>query len=744
MPRDAATGEYQPAEARLAASTDDQTDRDEATPIARDEPFFFADRQEYTDEPARADIDDWTTEYDANPLLKRPIQLFTDDIFEPGYETAVRPTDPTQDVDSYEEPTVPTDYPNAQYHGLALSDALDRWLGRCGITADSFAKDATVVFKQALRDAYGRRGTGLVEHAYADPRERRRLVGLRPFQVDDVTAYTRAGKAILLRPDDDAESLRLDDSAGYEARRAPTLGLRDRDRDDIPTTMAGKTAAFVQYDDVYGTSENEEIALALDDVTMYPRDPDTGAVFGRPDTATVVPRATAIREIYQDVDQGVKNAAWNSIVANVNTDNQEEAKKMLSGLDPNNPESVSVTNTDPDIEVIDGQTPDVVNLIQQQVEYVISALPVSLYRVGFEGEINRDVTGEQSDDYADALSSARGWVESQARGILEQKACEFLTGHAHPEDVENPDAELYGDPSDVPDVALRIRPDKTSDPLRSEHFDAEAFAALIQGLKQAAPGGQVSQLVTGRAIVDLVPGWDPDEVMPGAAQEAAEMGALAPLDEADPDVREQFAASMGLPAPETATNGEAEEARLANRYSEGDIVDTPAGIGVVAAAISETVEDDALAETENVPDRIDASPDSPMYGVVTENAGQPVRFYKASELSMAEIDSDVDPFGTVGDEEAEAACPPSGEEQTAELAWSPPESWRESDTPARLIALDAFSSMGGKHGGSDASGGCVGTMQGKVADADGWCAGFIDYVYGGYDFWRGDSFLPGD
>ena len=742
MPRDASTGEYQPEAARLAAAesadaeTDDATDRGAATPIGRDEPFFFADRKEFTDEPPRADIDEWKTEYDENPLLKRPTQLFVEDVFEPGYKIRTHPKDPTVDPETFEEPTVPDSYPNAQYHGLDLSAALERWCSRCGITADSFEKDLTVVLKQALRDAYGRRGTGLIEHAYGDYTERQRLIGLRPFPVDDVTAYTRAGKAILLRPDDDADSLRADDSAGFEPRRAPTLSLRDRSRKDIPETAAGKTAAYVQFDDIYGRSENEEIAFALDDVTMFARDPDTGAVFGRPDTATVVTRAKAIRDIYQDVDQGVKNAAWNSIIANVNTDNQEEAKKMLSGLDPNNPESVSVTNTDPDITTIDGQTPDVVNLIQQQIEYIISALPVSLYRVGFEGDINRDVTGEQSDDYADALSAARQWVESQLRPVLELKACEFMTGHAHPADAEA--GELYGEPSDVPDITIEVRPSAAQSPLESEHFQADAFAQLMQGLKAAAPGGQVSQLVDAEAIIGLIPGWESDEVLPGAVQDAAEMGELAPLDEADPEVREQFAASMGLPDSENLTNGETDDATLANRYSEGDIVDTPDGIGVIAAAVTETIDDDALAETENVPDRIEASSDSPMYGVVTENAGQPVRFYRASELSMSEIDTDVDPIGAVADDEEAAAALCECETQEAALNWRPPKSWRESDTPARLIGLKAFASMGGDFDG------CEREMRGNVTSPDRFCGAFLDWIYGGYDFWRGDSFLPGD
>jgi hypothetical protein len=211
------------------------------------------------------------------------------------------------------------------------------------------------------------------------------------------------------------------------------------------------------------------------------------------------------------------------------------------------------------------------------------------------------------------------------------------------------------------------------------------------------------------------------------------MGPLPALDGTDPETREAFADATGM-----------DVAALATRYSEGDVVDTPDGVGVVATALTESSDEGQLEDVANVPDTLEASSDAPLYAVVTEQPGQPVRFYPASDLSATDIETDVDAVGGVNGEDAEAACPVPDGEQTAELAWSPPASWRDADTPARVIALDAFSSMGGKHGGSDASGGCVGTMRGQVGDPDRWRAGFLDYLYGGYDFWRGDSFLPGD
>jgi hypothetical protein len=58
-----------------------------------------------------------------------------------------------------------------------------------------------------------------------------------------------------------------------------------------------------------------------------------------------------------------------------------------------------------------------------------------------------------------------------------------------------------------------------------------------------------------------------------------------------------------------------------------------------------------------------------------------------------------------------------------------PESWRESDKPARLIALDAWVSWNASFSG------CKREMRGKVAGVNRFCAAFKDSIYG-TEFWR--------
>lgn len=174
---------------------------------------------------------------------------------------------------------------------------------------------------------------------------------------------------------------------------------------------------------------------------------------------------------------------------------------------------------------------------------------------------------------------------------------------------------------------------------------------------------------------------------------------------------------------------------LANNYQPGeDTVQTPDGVGLVVETLTETRD---IEEGEDLPDRVEASDDSPTYVVVLADGDPPMGLYKASDLEQAELDTDVDPLGTLDEETAAEMA--AGDCPDAELgSWSPPESWEEAETPARVIALDAFQSMGADFEG------CEEEMDGNVTSPDRFCGAYLDYIFGGYDYWRGDSFLPGD
>ena len=154
---------------------------------------------------------------------------------------------------------------------------------------------------------------------------------------------------------------------------------------------------------------------------------------------------------------------------------------------------------------------------------------------------------------------------------------------------------------------------------------------------------------------------------------------------------------------------------------------------------TKTIDQDA----DGIPDEIEASSDSPTYAVTLgEMSGSPIEFFKASDLEATEIDADVNPTESLDEEEAAAItngeCPTGEDAELAGGSWSPPDSWTKANTPARLIALDAFQSMGGDFEG------CEREMRGSVRTPQQFCGAFLDWVFGGYDYWRGDSFPPGD
>jgi len=187
------------------------------------------------------------------------------------------------------------------------------------------------------------------------------------------------------------------------------------------------------------------------------------------------------------------------------------------------------------------------------------------------------------------------------------------------------------------------------------------------------------------------------------------------------------------PPPFDFTPDDVNIEQLANRYQEGYVVETPdSGVGVIAGAVAE---DQTAPEDSDLPD-IEASPDSPTYVVVTEDESQGMSLLKASDLEATEIEAEVDALDTTKEAAAMAELAPDDSE-IAKLDFTMPESWRESDTPARVIALKAFAGMGGSFDG------CVREMRDAVSNPDAFCGSFLDEVLS-YESWRGDSPLPGD
>jgi hypothetical protein len=155
---------------------------------------------------------------------------------------------------------------------------------------------------------------------------------------------------------------------------------------------------------------------------------------------------------------------------------------------------------------------------------------------------------------------------------------------------------------------------------------------------------------------------------------------------------------------------------LQTRYKEGDIVATPDGDGVVSGVWEASWEDDG--------ETIEASEDSPAYTVALVDGG--FGHFKASDLSETDLETDVEE--PISDLEALIDVQTATGNYEA-LDWTNPPSWRESETPARVIALKAWADMNGQF---DCGGACC---MGDLKDAE-LCASLKDYVLG-TEQWRG-------
>jgi len=146
------------------------------------------------------------------------------------------------------------------------------------------------------------------------------------------------------------------------------------------------------------------------------------------------------------------------------------------------------------------------------------------------------------------------------------------------------------------------------------------------------------------------------------------------------------------------------------------VVQTPQGLGVVSG-----VETEPFSGKND--EEIDATPDSPTYIVGLKDTRVGVGFYSASELAETEIpDTGVDEptealFAGVDTDDFEAL---------QETTFGIPDSWEQSDTPNRVILLDAWSSMGGSFEGARrelGSARLAAAMKDRVLQWEGWRQG---------------------
>lgn len=154
-------------------------------------------------------------------------------------------------------------------------------------------------------------------------------------------------------------------------------------------------------------------------------------------------------------------------------------------------------------------------------------------------------------------------------------------------------------------------------------------------------------------------------------------------------------------------------------FDDAEVVDTPDGIGVI---------DDII--TEGMVDDMEASDDDPIYAVVVEDEDVGVGFYREGDLSSASTDDLPGPENPE-EEVAEDDETDTNADTLQDGFFEWPQSWQDSTTPARVIALKAWAGMGGSFDG------CTREMRGELTGSPNrFCADFKDRLLGTEE-WRG-------
>jgi len=590
------------------------------------------------------DLDELVEQAKEVGFVWKGLQIFANDVWEPGYrlegpeETKAYFLGDTDEIDA----TPPEGTPEGGF------------LKNCAVFAGEKQQDfydygKMCTFQRRLR------GTVLTELLKAEPENPESPIsGFYFIRPETVSAEVYPNSNILIEAD-------------------------DTDQDGVEITKRGEAAAYIQFDDqsIVGRRNNgmdeTEIPLSQNDVQKQVLNPGIGddpegkaeqGIFGtseiRPvagDMAEYVQikadRATAIgnkshgiwliehgREVL-DLGSEIEIIEWDD-------ESMDDFEDRLQSVDPGGHVTYD-GSVQP--ERVDGDVPDIQDVIDHYVNAIISALPTPKYKIGFEDNINRDVTGEQGSDYERFISEEREYQERQwtktFREIANRKGLptEGLSFHIEPE------------PEDSPVLSM------STEEINKMATYAEALNAL------SGPTGGPQTLV------------DRETLITDIAQLPESVDSVDDLPEGETDAMSEF---MDILEGDMDTL----------QAGEGDVVELPSGgKGVVVIEGGEGVEiEDTSVEAGEV--------------VVAYASKQGYTIVGADDLSSAtfEVEDDVTPEdltdamakdGYAGIEK------PSSKEAIDVLvgtgigfdSW--PDSWEDATTPARIIALDAWSSMGG-------------------------------------------------
>lgn len=442
-------------------------------------------------EPEDQNLEKYWEMYKQEPLVREPIHRFADDVTEPGYQ--IHAEDPD------------------------LEEDLERALKDSAIIAGESGHNFREILHQTViqREV---RGTAMCELV---PRKGQNedpdsMWGFRLINAGTVSALTYDEQNVLINPEDESA---INDS-------------------NVPVTPRGEAATYIQFDKeaLLGPFDDDkvEVPLSQNDVVKVTTDADTSDIFGTSRIEAVAHEVEGLRQIKRDNEEAIAAKAYPHWIIKVGDPNAEmneagrvggmwpeekmKALRQKHSQDNFSPGQKDIVPGDVDFQRVSGETADVQEVIEHYVEHILSAMPTPKYAVGFSDNINRDVTGPQSDDYHRLVERTRRSLEDAYQKGLARKA-----------------RDLGYDENIAQTVELRIEPSRDMSPLKDDSFNIGQFQSFIQGIAtaQQTVGEPVMSRDEIRERVLNLESWDelPEDLKPDNPEVEAE--ALENLQEAD-------------------------------------------------------------------------------------------------------------------------------------------------------------------------------------------------------------------
>lgn len=717
------------------------------------EPSYVSGRGVDRDRPPRDEYETYRDQYRSVPLVRAALDVRASAVTRPGYRI-------TADSDTTEE-------------------ALRDWAEEMTIYAAEFNQDFSAALWQIARDL-DLNGTVLIEHVYDDPEEKNVFTSVKLFDPATARLLTYPGTSILIRPSDQdiqkkAPQTPAKENAAYlqypegEGFGRDEVYLSQNDVTKIARNPGFESAGPFQTAEDDPKGEGRGISLVesvAEEVERYrARKEDYNASIA----SQAYPRMFVEFSDFELPGGDVVHWDDNSIDGFM-----DELERDISSKRYNHTEQITRDTGDipasswrdpggtfgsppgVDASVHEGSVPDIADSLSHSVDSILAGLQVPKYTIGFAEDLNRRVSDDQQTNFNMDVSARQRQLERRITPIFQKKA-EWLS--------ENDDSNV----EDTDGVQFQIATPPSENPLEDEDFDADEFSKVMnavatffdskagQSLDQEEFVGDMMGMDLGEYVEEgeqrgvSVPDQIKDQAQSPPQQDTMDQSNI-PTEETDEggdgDSDDDTDQSDGPSSPSDASETEAsaedkaillsenENLGVLAQYGAGDIVTTTDGKGLVIEVMTQSFENEGT--------EYDASSDSPVYIVALADK-QTYDMYRGDDLESDELNVDVDdPVGDLknsgegeGEGEGEGAenaaaslLIGASERQRAELNFEYPPSWKKSEIPARVILLDAFSSMGGSFTG------CSREMSDEVSDTDEFCAAMKDRALG-YEGWRG-------